>query len=190
MQSLKVGNQEWMAQNLDVAAFRNGDLIPEAGTTDEWRSATREMRPAWCHVDNDPANDAVFGKLYNWYALNDPRGLSPQGWHVPSDEEWEVMIDMLGGEADAGGRLKARDDLWQVPNAGAGNESRLSVLPGGYRGYRGGFHALGFMACFWSASEVSARYAWSRYVYSHNTVVRRSRSGHKGEGLSIRCIRD
>jgi len=189
MNSVKIGDQEWMVRNLDACTFRNGDPIPEAGSPEEWNNAAKEEQPAWCHVDNNSENDAVFGKLYNWYALNDPRGLAPQGWHIPSDEEWDMLITGLGGDADAGGKMKAHD-LWQVPNAGATNESGLSVLPGGYRGHKGGFHALGFMGCFWSASEVSARYGWSRYVYSHNTVVRRSRSGHKGEGLSIRCVRE
>ncbi|MBN1197678.1 MAG: fibrobacter succinogenes major paralogous domain-containing protein [Candidatus Aminicenantes bacterium] len=188
MNSVKIGDQEWMAQNLDVSLFRNGDPIPEARTPEEWRNAAKEEQPAWCHVDNNPENDIVFGKLYNWNALNDPRGLAPHGWRIPADEDWEVMITDLGGDADAGGKMKGKE-LWKVPNAGATSESGLAVLPGGYRCYRGGFHAVGFMGCFWSLTEINPRYASSRYLYSHNTTVRHSRSGHKGEGLSVRCIR-
>lgn len=189
MKSVTVVRQEWLAQNLDVNTFRNGDPIPEARTPEEWKNAAREEQPAWCHVNDNPENNPVFGKLYNWYALNDPRGLAPQGWRIPGDGDWEVLISNLGGDANAGGKMKA-NELWQVPNAGATNESGLAVLPAGYRCYRGGFHAAGFMGCFWSLTEINPRYASSRYVYSHNSLIRRSRSGHKGEGLSVRCIRD
>ena len=87
--SVKIDNQEWMAENLNIDKFRNGDRIPEVKINEEWEKAGNEKKPAWCFYDNDPANGEKYGKLYNWHAVNDPRGLAPEGWHVPSDEEWK-----------------------------------------------------------------------------------------------------
>jgi TolA-binding protein len=97
--SVKIGTQTWMAENLNVSTFRNGDPIMEAKTNEEWEKAGKEGKPAWCNYENDPKNGAKYGKLYNWYAVNDPRGLAPAGWHVPSDAEWTTLGDQLGDEA-------------------------------------------------------------------------------------------
>ena len=102
-----IGTQVWMTKNLDVAAFRNGDLIPEAKTDDEWNKAGANKQPAWCYYNNDPANGVKYGKLYNWYAVNDPRGLAPEGYHIPSDKDWEVFSDYLGGDDVAGKKIKS-----------------------------------------------------------------------------------
>lgn len=83
--TVTIGNQVWMAENLNVDKFRNGDLILQAKTEEEWKKAGENKHPAWCYFDNDTANDAKYGKLYNWYAVNDPRGLAPAGWHIPTD---------------------------------------------------------------------------------------------------------
>jgi uncharacterized protein (TIGR02145 family) len=103
--SVKIGSQTWMASNLNVSTFRNGDAIPEAKTEDEWEKAGKEGKPAWCYYDNYPKNGAKYGKLYNWYAVNDPRGLAPVGWHVPSDTEWTSLEDYLGD--DEGQKMKS-----------------------------------------------------------------------------------
>lgn len=108
--SVNIGTQEWTTRNLDTTQFRNGDLIPEAASYEEWEAAAENQSPAWCYYQNDPHNGASFGKLYNWYAVNDPRGLAPEGWHIPSLEEWETMIEYLGYNANE--RLKGGDD-WQ-----------------------------------------------------------------------------
>ncbi len=97
-QSVTIGTQTWTTKNLDVATFRNGDAIPQAKTDEEWQVAGDNKQPAWCYYDNDPKNGVKYGKLYNWYAVNDSRGLAPEGWHVPTDEEWTVLSTFLGGK--------------------------------------------------------------------------------------------
>lgn len=98
-QTVTIGNQVWMTKNLDVSTFRNGDPIPQAKTDAEWEAADENKQPAWCYYNNDPANGAKYGKLYNWYAVNDSRGLAPAGYHIPSDAEWTQLTDFLGSEA-------------------------------------------------------------------------------------------
>ena len=103
--TVTIGTQVWMKENLNVSTFRNGDSIPEAKTEEEWRAAGDAKQPAWCYYDNDPKNGEKYGKLYNWYAVNDSRGLAPAGYHVPTDEEWSVLIGFLGD--DAGKKMKS-----------------------------------------------------------------------------------
>ena len=105
--SIVIGKQVWMKSNLMVDRFRNGDPIPEARTEAEWQQAMQSGQPAWCHYDNNPDFDDVYGKLYNWHAVNDPRGLAPAGWHVPSDAEWTLLTAALGGSVTAGDKLKS-----------------------------------------------------------------------------------
>ena len=107
-QTVTIGTQVWMTKNLDVATFRNGDPIPQAKTNEEWEKAGENQQPAWCYYDNDPANGAKYGKLYNWYAVNDSRGLAPVGYHIPSDDEWTKLTDFLGGESVAGTKMKSK----------------------------------------------------------------------------------
>lgn len=104
-QTVTIGTQVWMTKNLNVSTFRNGDPIPEAKTDEEWKLAGENQQPAWCYYDNNPANGAKYGKLYNWYAVNDPRGLAPQGYHVPTDAEWTKLVNFLG--LDAGKKMKS-----------------------------------------------------------------------------------
>jgi uncharacterized protein (TIGR02145 family) len=107
-QTVTIGTQVWMTKNLDVSTFRNGDPIPEAKSNEEWEKAGENKQPAWCYYDNDPANGAKYGKLYNWYAVNDPRGLAPIEYHIPSDAEWTKLTDFLGGEGAAGTKMKSK----------------------------------------------------------------------------------
>ena len=107
-QTVTIGTQVWMTKNLDVATFRNGDPIPQAKTDEEWEKAGENEQPAWCYYNNDPANGAKYGKLYNWYAVNDSRGLAPSGYHIPSDAEWTRLTDFLGGEKVAGPKMKSK----------------------------------------------------------------------------------
>jgi uncharacterized protein (TIGR02145 family) len=105
-QSVTIGTQTWTTKNLDVATFRNGDAIPQAKTDEEWQAAGKNKQAAWCYYNNDPKNGTKYGKLYNWYAVNDARGLAPAGWHVPTDQEWTVLSTFLGGEESAGEKMK------------------------------------------------------------------------------------
>lgn len=190
---VKIGNQVWMAKNLDVSTFRNGDPILEAKTNAEWKEAGKATKPAWCYYVN-PAGKTyeTYGKLYNWYAVSDPRGLAPQGWHVPTDAEWNTLINYLGGEYVAGDQMKeASTDHWKSPDGttSATNSSGFSVLPGGNRSYNGFFNFFPVEAYFWSATAYSSDTAWYRSLYHNNSGVYRS-SDYKEYGYSVRCIRD
>jgi uncharacterized protein (TIGR02145 family) len=105
-QTVTIGTQVWTTKNLDVSTFRNGDVIPQATTDEAWEAAGENKQPAWCYYDNDTANASKYGKLYNWYAVNDPRGLAPAGYHIPTDAEWTVLTDYMGGEGIAGKKMK------------------------------------------------------------------------------------
>ncbi|MFN5460427.1 MAG: fibrobacter succinogenes major paralogous domain-containing protein [Bacteroidota bacterium] len=105
--SVKLGSQEWMISNLSIVTFRNGDTIPLAKTAEEWEKAGENGQPAWCYYDNNTLNGEKFGKLYNWYAVNDSRGLAPIGWHIANDKEWKQLSDYIGGEKLAGKKLKS-----------------------------------------------------------------------------------
>jgi uncharacterized protein (TIGR02145 family) len=140
-ETVKIGNQVWMTKNLDVDHFRNGDSIIEAKTEKEWVEAGSKKIPAWCYFNNDPNNNEKYGKLYNWYAVNDKRGLAPKGWHIPSNDEFNELIEFLGGTGFAGKKMKSKNGwinngktLFIFPKSGNGNNSSgFNGLPGGYR---------------------------------------------------------
>jgi uncharacterized protein (TIGR02145 family) len=188
--SIKIGAQVWQAENLNVERFRNGDLIPHAITDEEWKEAAVSGEPAWCYYDNDPENGKIYGKLYNWYAVNDSRGIAPEGWHIPTDEEWTTLTDYLGGEEVAGGKMKTTATVyWEAPNEGATNESGFSTLPGGFRDNDGSFGSIRIYAFFWSASEGGDFGAWCRSLACfHNGGFKGS--DFKQRGFSVRCLRD
>jgi len=182
--AVRIGGQQWMAGNLDVDRFRNGDPIPEARTEAEWRQAVNARQPAWCHYLNDTANGTADGKLYNWYAVTDPRGLAPDGWHIPSDAEWTLLISGLGGAADALAKLKSGDGWYRGGNGN--NLSGFSARPAGFRGISGTFGKRGDEGCWWSASPGSARYMG---IFRNMPSVSRT-IGDPGVGFSVRCLRD
>jgi uncharacterized protein (TIGR02145 family) len=185
--TVTICNQVWMTKNLDVSTYRNGDVIPQVTDPNQWQILTTG---AWCYYQNTSSNGTVYGKLYNWYAINDPRGLAPIGYHVPSDAEWTTMVSCLGGEATAGGKMKeAGLSNWAVPNFGATNSSGFNGLPGGYRTEFGSFGSLSFNGGWWSSTEVPTTNARYRYLYSsYDNVYRGSYS--KAYGFSVRCIKD
>jgi uncharacterized protein (TIGR02145 family) len=191
--SVMIGDQEWQTKNLDVDRFRNGESIPHVRTDEEWKTAGERGEPAWCYYYNDAGNDKIYGKLYNWYAVNDVRGLAPEGWHIPTDEDWTTLTDYLGGLEVAGGKMKATGTAyWNSPNEGATNESGFSVLPGGFRLNSGSFYDIRDFAFFWSATEYGFNYAWYRGLYSTSSNVYRiiSINYNKSSGASVRCLRD
>jgi uncharacterized protein (TIGR02145 family) len=192
---VKIGDQTWQAMNLDVDTYRNGDPIPLVTSPAVWETLSTG---AYCYYDNSPGtdrhgNDWYYGKLYNWYAVNDPRGLAPTGWHVPSDSEWNELINYLGGDAVAGGKLKeAGTTRWDSPNTGATNSSGFQARPGGMReGTCGcGFSLKNEDGLWWSSSEdppftdsrsVGTDYYWG--IIIHGGTWRAS-------GLSVRCVKD
>ena len=128
---VQIGEQVWMGENLNVSSFINGDLIPQAKTKEEWDKAGSIGSPAWCYYDNDPVNGITLGKLYNWYAANDERGLAPLGWHIPTDDEWTELTNNLGGKEKAGIKMKSMimwNDYKNVREEGV-----FEGLPGGIR---------------------------------------------------------
>jgi uncharacterized protein (TIGR02145 family) len=199
--SVMIGAQEWQTKNLDVDRFRNGDLIPYARTYEEWTAAGERRDPAWCYFDNDTKNGKIYGKLYNWYAVNDVRGLAPEGWHIPTDDEWTTLTDYLGGEEVAGGKMKTTGTAyWIITDIGATNESGFSALPGGFRTFEGSFsYSLTSIspkrrtAFFWSVTEYGTYLAWNRILAVEGNVVYRDRHNvynQKSFGASVRCLRD
>ena len=185
-----IGIQVWMSENLNVDKFRNGDPIPEAKTDEEWAKAGRNGEPAWCYYDNNPDNGDRYGKLYNWYAVNDPRGLAPEGWEIPSDEDWSRLADFLGGKSVAGTKMKSTD-FWADYEGKSGNgtnESGFSGLPGGDRDNSGAFYYVGELGEWWSSTERSTFNAWDRNLgYNYGRVGRNY--GRKEGGFSVRCLR-
>ena len=187
---IKIGTTSWSQRNLDVTRFRNGDLIKNAVSAKEWEEAGKNRQPAWCYYDNDSENGKIYGKLYNWYAVKDVRGLCPNGWHVPSDAEWTNLTNYLGGEIISSGKMKSTGaTLWFNPNTGATNESGFSALPGGLRVGGGNFMFLRGSALFWSATEGSNYNAWSRLLAYSDILVSKG-NVLKTNGKSVRCTKD
>jgi len=184
---VKIGNQIWMTQNLKVALFRNGDSVPYAKTAEEWEKAGKEQKPAWCYYNNDPANDSKYGKLYNWYAVNDPRVLAPAGWHIPSDVEWKQLTDFIGGNEAAGKKLKSKSG-WEL-NGNGTNESGFNGLPGGYRYDYGFFNYGGLFAVWWASPVNYTSFAWLYYqAYNFGNAFRYFPT--KAFGFSVRCVKN
>ena len=182
--TVTIGTQEWTAENLNVEHYRNGDVIPQVEDAAKWAKLTSG---AWCYYENKTINGPSYGKLYNWYAVNDPRGLAPEGWHVPSDSEWTKLTDYLGGAETAGKKMKSTSG-WYADGNGT-NSSGFTSFPGGYRNYYGDYYNVGEYGYFWSASESLNNNAWSRSLYFDYSDVDRDVS-IKTDGLSIRCVRD
>ncbi len=185
IKSVKIGNQVWMAENLNVDHYRNGDPIPTGLSNSQWESTTKG---AYAIYNDDPANEKIYGKLYNWYAVYDSRGLCPTGWHVPSDAEWRTLENYLGGIAVAGGKLKSTS-WWKTPNTGATNSSGFNAFPGGYRYFDGPYNDIGSNGFWWSSTETSSLYAWFRKLGYNNSNVLRD-VNVKQYGFSVRCVRD
>jgi uncharacterized protein (TIGR02145 family) len=187
-ETVTIGTQVWMAENLKVTHYRNGDLIPNVTDNATWAGLTSG---AYCEYNNDPNNVATYGRLYNWYSANDSRNIAPAGWHVPSDEEWQVLADYLGGEGVAGGKMKeAGTAHWYTPNAGATNESGFTGLPGGFR-VSGNYMNIGNYACFWSTTEDISGYAWGLGLsYMMEQAARWYDNNDKEIGYSVRCVKD
>jgi uncharacterized protein (TIGR02145 family) len=186
--SVTIGTQIWSKKNLDVARYRNGDPIPNVTDSTQWANLTTG---AWCWYNNDSATyAATYGRLYNWYAVNDSRGLVPQGWHVPTDGEWTILTNYLGGEFVAGGKMKSTTG-WVSPNTGATNSSGFTGLPMSGRNSFGRFvnTGTGYNGIWWSAGEFDSTNAWFRLLRNYDTFVDRGYSG-KSNGFSVRVVRD
>lgn len=188
--SVIMGNgQEWMAENLRTGTYANGDPIPNVQDGTDWGNVTSG---AWCHFDNDPQYEPLYGKMYNWYAATDVRNACPTGWHLPSDDEMNALVAFLGGEFVAGGKMKETGtDYWLAPNRDATNESGFSARGGGARlGPTGQFGLLQTVGCWWTTLEEPATVnAYAQACDFNDGAVGR---GHdpKTDAVQIRCVKD
>ena len=185
--SVRIGDQVWMVRNLDIDQYRNGDPIPEVKDPLAWPNLTTG---AWCYYDNDPANGKVYGKLYNWYAVIDPRGLAPAGWHIPSDAEWTTVEKSLGGTSVAGGKMKEAGILhWKTPNTGGDNSSGWVGLPGGQRSSIGYFNSVKEVGYWWTSSEGNTPLALL-HIMSYADGRSLGTVSDRHIGYSVRCVKD
>ncbi len=181
-----IGTQKWAIANLNVNTFRNGDTIPEARTNKEWVTAGESGKPAWCYYNNDPKLGVKYGKLFNWYAVSDDRGLAPVGWTLSSDNDWAKLINHLGGQGAAGIKMKSITG-WSDGNNGT-NETGFIGFPGGYRVENGNFLNIGSIGTWWSSAENNSLSAIDFYLSQSNTLGRSSSPKQRGE--SVRCLRN
>lgn len=190
--SVKIGTQEWLVENLKVTKYKNGNSIPNVTTNSQWAGLTTG---AWCYYNNDAQYNSPYGKLYNWYAATDPRGLAPTGWHIPSDAEWTTLVTFLGGTTVAGGKMKEMGLVhWVTDNGGSGgttNSSCFTGLPGGFRNndINALFNNMGNYGYWWSSTDAAAAGAWW-FVLNHNNPQTDRGTAPKPIGYSVRCIKD
>ena len=190
----RIGAQTWMAENLKASTYRNGDPIPNVTDRSQWQSLESG---AYCYYNNESSNDCPYGKLYNWYVVNDTRNICPNGWHVPTESDWVILENYLGGLLSGGKLRSTGTQYWLSSNSGATNESGYSGLPGGYRVNAGSpsnpsldFFNLGYNGIWWSSTAVGLYNAKSRGVANNNSDVLFDGGGFKNTGYSIRCIKD
>ncbi|MFM7104572.1 MAG: FISUMP domain-containing protein, partial [Flavobacteriales bacterium] len=185
--TIEAGGSEWMAENLRASHYANGDAIPVMPNTDDWANATIG---ASCWYDNDSVTaDCPMGRLYNWYTVADDRNVCPTGWHVPTNEDWNILIEAFGGVSQAGYSLKtAGISWWNAPNT-ADNSSGFSALPGGFRYLNGLFLYGGNNGAWWTSDDAGNDLANYRLIYNNDQMVYGS-STQYNNGMSVRCKRD
>ncbi len=183
-----------MQKNLSVSKYRNGDDVSMVFEDEIWSST---LSGAYTFYNNDIANEALYAKLYSWFAVVDERGLCPAGWHIPSDVEWSILENSLEGNAVAGGKMKSIGDfetgsgVWFPPNEQASNLSGFNGLPGGYRYPSGQYFGLSIFGFWWSSTESSSDTAWGRYLsYDSSTIFPNVNHNNKRHAFSVRCIKD
>ncbi|HSY75833.1 MAG TPA: fibrobacter succinogenes major paralogous domain-containing protein [Bacteroidia bacterium] len=178
---VQIGTQVWTTENLDVSTFGNGDTIPEIEDQKEFYKAGLLGKPAWCYYNGDSSNRSKYGKLYNWYAVHDSRGLAPKGWHIPSDSEWTILTNYLGGDKIAGRKMRAKE-------FNGDNSNGFNALPAG-NSNKGASYLLRNDAFFWTTTEESSGVAWDRTESPENTESNRN-AATEASGFSVRCIKD
>ncbi|MDR3668108.1 MAG: fibrobacter succinogenes major paralogous domain-containing protein [Ignavibacteriaceae bacterium] len=181
MQTIITGNYEFIVENLDVNKFRNGNIIPEIKSNEDWIKAGKECKPAWCYYDNDSENGKKFGKLYNWYAVNDPRKLAPKDWHIPAYGEYTALIKEMDKNSNS---LKAigQDDI-------STNSSGFSGLLAGFRGENAEFCRIGIRAAFWCSTEHDKESAYVMSLFFEEFDIKLT-DEFKEYGFSVRCIKE
>lgn len=185
---IKIGTQRWMLENLKTTKYRDGTSIPNVTDGVAWEDLTTG---AYCDYNNVATNSNTYGRLYNWYSITNSHQLCPAGWHVPSDADWNLLVNYLGGDSVAGGKMKETGlTHWCTPNTGATNSSGFTALPAGMRTCPDGpFSNLQGRCTFWSSTQDVIGYAWTRYIFSFQKGLTRNNYA-MSHGYSIRCIKD
>ena len=195
-EEVQIGKQIWMTKNLNVTSFRNGEQIPLAKSEKEWKKAVLNAKPAMCYYKFDIKSNEKYGILYNWYAVKDEKELAPEGWHIPSDEEWSILIDKCGGEEKGGELIKHTigwdefmdDDLESVDGNG-NNKSGFSALPVGMCTEEGAFFGHGTQAHFWTSTVFVKSSAIDCRIFEDSKKIE-CKASEKTNGYSVRLIRD
>ena len=186
----KIGTQIWTATNLNTAKFRNGELIPQVKTAEEWKKAGQEGKPAWCFYNFSAENGKKYGRLYNWFAVNDKRGLAPNGYKIPTDTEWKILVDYCGGIMVAGKKLKSATG-W-AENGNGTEPNGFNGLPGGFCLADGTFAGLATSGGWWTSTEGTGieyeNSSWDRYLETEKNTVE-TYSEPRALGFSVRCIK-
>lgn len=186
--TIVIGTQEWMTENLRTTKYCNGDPVPNVTDSSQWNSLSTG---AWVFYNNNSQYENPYGKLYNWYSVSDVRNICPCSWHVPTHTEWNVLINYLGGDSLAGGKMKSiGTQLWLYPNINATNESGFSGIPGGYLIASGSFNFVGAGGYWWSSTEITPGLAWSSFLLYNSGIAYINGSSNMKNGASIRCIKD
>ncbi|MBN1184797.1 MAG: hypothetical protein JXB49_21100 [Bacteroidales bacterium] len=184
--TITIGTQVWMKENLSSTHYSNGDPIKMISDKSEWKSINNG---AYCWYNNDSSFRNTYGAIYNWYVVNDPRNLCPTGWHIPSDDEWSVLIDYLGGLEVAGNKLVDAGSHWMCPDQIAENNYGFSALPGGFRDKNGVFSYIGYTGHWWSNSQDNDKSAWYYAISVHLKNMTRF-NNDKSAGKSVRCLKN
>lgn len=190
--TVKIGQQEWMTENLNVSRFNNGDLIPLVKSNDEWKMAGENGQPACCYYQNDSTTGKKYGMFYNWYAVNDPRGITPVGYRIPTKNDWDLLRTTIGNQNIiqqelVGLKMKSTTD-W-IDNGNGTNESGFMGLPAGLRNYDGNFVPLGMEAHWWSTTRFMTLVIHTVKLSSSNKSLKSNQINEKW-GLSVRCIKN
>ncbi len=184
---LKIGEKVWMPKNLDVTAFNNGDPIKEAKTVEEWKLACEQGEPAWCYYENNPDNGKKTGILYNWFAVNDARGLCPEGWKIATENDWIDLVNAVGGSNTAGTALKSTSGWNNDTNTD--NRSGFTALPSGMRDANGDFYGIDQTAIWWSSTEWIGNKVCT-YVLQAGVDYCIDSPANKDVGHAVRCVKE
>ena len=185
--TVQIGDQIWMAENLKTSILSDGTVIPDVSDAAEWSSLAT---PGLCWYDNDEqSNKQIYGALYNYHSANSGK-LCPDGWHVPSKDDWQTLREVLGDTTTGGGMMKEEGTLhWKAPNTGAVNSNGFSALPAGIRYFEGTYASVSYFTSFWSSTESDSDNGWYLSLYYSNAVAAMNRI-YKNYGLSVRCIKN
>jgi uncharacterized protein (TIGR02145 family) len=186
LKTVKIGGSNWTVENLDTETFKNGDKIDEAKTPEEWIAASKSKKAAWCYYDNNKENGEKYGKLYNWYAVTDPRGLAPEGYHIPSVQELQGLKDAAYGDMNKAGKKLKSNEGWEKTNGD--NESGFNALPAGMRNPDGEFSLIGKEAYYWS-KDSSEDGAEAIFIIDADEQLR-PHTDYKSNGFSVRILKD